>query len=372
MKAAIGLDFQISDAPHTQGIKYTGSKLRLLPYIIALAQKTNSKHIFDGFAGTTRVSQAFAKSNFTVTANDSAIWSKVFAECFLLNNKPKDYYQEIIAHLNSLLPRTGWFTENYGADARGIENKKRPFQKHNMMKLDAIRDEIDSIAISGPERSVLLTSLILALDKVDSTLGHYASYLRNWSERSFNTFEMKVPELLDNNRKHNVFCANIFDILNDVEADIAYFDPPYGSNNEKMPPSRVRYSAYYHFWKSVVLNDKPKLFGKANRREDSRDIVNSSIFEEFRKDQNDNFIAVEALRELIAKVKAPHVILSYSSGGRATAENLFEIIEDSGEIADFIKVNYKQNVMASMRWTNDWIRETKKPNQEFLFLIKKK
>jgi len=38
------------------------------------------------------------------------------------------------------------------------------------MKLDAIRDEIDKIAEDEIEKSVLLASLIFALDKVDSSL----------------------------------------------------------------------------------------------------------------------------------------------------------------------------------------------------------
>jgi hypothetical protein len=46
------------DAPPTEGIKYAGSKLKLLPHILRLAKKVNPRSIFDGFSGTTRVSQA--------------------------------------------------------------------------------------------------------------------------------------------------------------------------------------------------------------------------------------------------------------------------------------------------------------------------
>ena len=42
--------------------------------------------------------------------------------------------------------------------------------------------------------------------------------------------------------------------------DFVYFDPPYGSNNDKMPPSRVRYASYYHIWTSIIKHDKPKIF----------------------------------------------------------------------------------------------------------------
>ncbi len=44
-------DDLIFDYPKTEGIKYAGSKLKLLPYILQLAKKTGAKTVFDGFSG---------------------------------------------------------------------------------------------------------------------------------------------------------------------------------------------------------------------------------------------------------------------------------------------------------------------------------
>ena len=103
-------------APPTEGIKYAGSKLKLLPHILQLAQKVNPKTVFDGFSGTTRVSQAFAQSGYRVIANDIAVWSKVFADCYLLSPFSREHYQTLIDHLNALKGQPGWFTEHYGGD----------------------------------------------------------------------------------------------------------------------------------------------------------------------------------------------------------------------------------------------------------------
>ncbi len=362
--------------PKTEGIKYAGSKLKLLPEIIKLARKTNAKTIFDGFAGTTRVSQSFAQLGYRVISNDISVWSKTFGLCYLKNRKSPKYFEGIIGHLNNLPGKMGWYTKNYGGSSKtqkaiGTDNLKKPFQIHNTKKLDAIRDEIEKLDLNRVDTSVLLTSLILALDKVDSTIGHHTSYLKEWSPRSFKTLELKVPQLLETKEKHQVLQGDIFQALENIEVDLAYYDPPYGSNNEKMPPSRVRYASYYHLWTSIILNDKPEVFGKAKRRFDSSDRIAASIFEEFRKDDNDNFIAVEAIKKLLNQTKAKHIILSYSSGGRATMDNLFEILENSAKIMDFVKIDYKKNVMASMRWTNKWIPPINKRNEEYLFLIKK-
>jgi len=365
----------VSDAPPTEGIKYAGSKLKLLPQILRLAGKVQPKTIFDGFAGTTRVSQAFAQSGCRVISNDIAIWSAVFGTCYLLNSHPYGYYRELIAHLNALPGRDGWFTEHYGGDTENLtdngEGLKKPWQKHNTRKLDAIREEIESFSLPFIEKSVALTSLILALDEVDSTLGHFASYLKEWSPRSYKQMQLKIPQLLPKCAEHEVYHGDIFDRIGTVKADLAYYDPPYGSNNEKMPPSRVRYSAYYHLWTSVCEFDKPELFGKAKRRADTSDKTNPSVFEEFRKSDQGKYLAVKSIERLLRLTPTPYILLSYSSGGRATAQELQEAILSNGKIIESIEIDYKRNVMGGMRWTNEWVREAEETNKEFLFLIAK-
>lgn len=366
----------IFEIPKTEGIKFAGSKLKILPHILNLARKVKFETVFDGFSGTTRVSQAFAKTGYGVISNDSAIWSKVFAECYLKNERDENFYAEIIEYLNNLKPRDGWFTENYGglpsdANSVGEDGFKKPFQIHNTRKLDAIRREIVKINLTEIEKSVLLTSLILALDKVDNTLGHYAAYLNHWSPRSYNKLDLKVPLIFRSDRHHEVFGGDVFAAAEKAVCDLAYFDPPYGSNNEKMPASRVRYAAYYHLWTTVVLNDEPELFGKSRRRADSTDTTASSVFEGYKRNITGKLFVTEAIERLLAKTRARYIILSYSSGGRATANELSEVLETSGRILEFVKVDYRHNVMASMRWTNAWTREVEQPNQEYLFLIEK-
>lgn len=361
----------------TEGIKYAGSKLKLLSQILEITDTVQPKTILDGFAGTTRVTQALAGAGYTVYANDLAIWSKVFATCYLLSESSRSYYQELIDYLNSLEGSHGWFSDNYGGhpnegSAIQADGLKRPWQYHVTHRLDAIREAIDTLGLSTIEKSVALTSLMLALDKVDSTIGHYASYLKEWSSRSYKPLVLKVPNLRPKNRVHRVSNLDIFEAIGQVTVDLAYFDPPYGSNNEKMPPSRVRYSAYYHLWKTVCLNDKPALFGKVRRRKDSSDTAMPNQFEDFRRNkQTERFVAVEAIERLIKDVQARYVLLSYSSGGRATAGELHDILERYGTILRVAKVNYKKNVMSDMKWTNEWVREAEEPHREFLFLLKK-
>jgi adenine-specific DNA-methyltransferase len=369
--------------PETQAIKYTGSKLKLLPHILTLSKKVSghSKNIpvFDGFSGSTRVSQAYAKTGYQVYANDIAPYTKVFNTAFLLNTRDPKTYQPLIDHLNSLNPVDGWFTEHYGGDGEhNVSNNgdgfKKPWQKKNTRKLDAIREEIDTLRLDEITKAVAITGLILALDQVDSTLGHYASYLNAWSPRSWHDIKLKVPDLWINEHKNVVMHQDIFRALEELPDNIfiAYFDPPYGSNNEKMPPSRVRYASYYHLWTTICLNDRPEIFGKAKRRVDTSDAIAGSVFEEFRKSETGKFIVIESIEKLIKQTPAKYIMLSYSSGGRASAGELHDVLASYGKIIEIEKINCKKNVMSVMKWTNDWTKEQDEDNFEYLFLLEKK
>ena len=361
----------------TQGIKYTGSKREILPVLLELVKPLNVKTVLDGFSGTTRVSQALKQSGYTIYANDIADWSKVFGECYLLNRKPASYYLPLINHLNNLPGKYGWFSENYGGEPNGgsaiqKDGRKRIWQLHNTKKLDAIREEIDKITKDEIEKSVLLTSLIIAMDKVDSSVGHQVSYLKKWAPRAYNTMKMEVPRLIIDDKQHQVYQKDIFDLINDVKVDLAYYDPPYGSSNELMPPSRVRYASYYHIWKTICLNDKPKLVGVANRREDVSDTISGSVFEEFRKNDKGQYIVIEAIERLIKNTPAKYVVLSYNNNGRATFQSIKDILKNLKKKISIIEMDYKKNVMATItRTTNEWTNDTNGKNKEYLFLIHK-
>ena len=366
--------------PETEGIKYAGSKLKILPHILEMVKKTGADSVFDGFSGSTRVSQALAKQGLRVHSNDIADWSSVSATAYLMNKKSPRDYRPLVRHLNSLKPVDGWFSENYGGEIgsnpRGNaiqpDGSKKPWQRKNTRKLDAIREEIDRLELDEVDRCVVLTSLILALDKVESSLGHFASYLKDWSPRSFKDLHLEVPMLWINDKDNRISLSDVFDVVSGMRCDLAYYDPPYGSNNEKMPPSRVRYAAYYHVWKTVIKNDRPVLFGRARRRKDTSDTTASSVFEEFRKNGSGRFIVVDAIERLIRETPCEWIVLSYGSGGRATAQELNEVINDNGKLVETGRVDYRRNVMASMKWTNEWTRDVEEPNLEFLFLIQKR
>lgn len=353
----------------TEGIRYTGSKKEILPKILELTKKLDVKNILDGFAGTTRVSQMYKMNGYNIDCNDLAIYSKIFGNCYLINDKPKSYYEDKINHLNSLNGVYGWYSENYGGDGKkdtsiGKDGLKKPWQLHNTMKLDAIRDEIDIISENDIEKSVLLTSLIMSLDKVDNTLGHQVAYLKEWSPRSSNKMELKVPNLLISKGDYNVFNDDIFNIKK--EYDLIYLDPPYGTNNEKTKTTRVRYASYYHIWTTIIKNDKPELIGKSKRRyEFSSDTLPGavSVFE------STNYDVVKKSIEDLLKLNSKYFIFSYNNKSKVKISDLVDIFSQY-KLLETLEFSHKENVMKRLTSNKEWLGDQNK-NLEYLFLIEK-
>ena len=79
---------------------------------------------------------------------------------------------------------------------------------------------------------------------------------------------------------------------------------------------------------------------------------------------------MEAIKTLIQKTKAKYVLLSYSSGGRATKKELETILNETGKVLKIVEIDYKKNIMASMRWTNEWLNSNDS-HKEYLFLMEK-
>jgi adenine-specific DNA-methyltransferase len=95
------------------------------------------------------------------------------------------------------------------------------------------------------------------------------------------------------------------------------------------------------------------------------------VFEDFRRTEADRFVVVEAIERLLKRTQTKHIILSYSSGGRATAEELNDVIRSSGKLLEVVEIDYQRNVMGGMRWTHEWVRDAEGKNREFLFLIER-
>ena len=215
-------------------IKYLGSKRRLVPMLGDLFAMSGAETALDLFTGTTRVAQEFKRRGAHVTAVDSARYAEVFAQCHIatdLVDVDKDDLRAALVHLSGLPGMPGYFTETFCRRSRFVQ----PF---NGERIDAIRDEIESEFASSPLYPILLTSLIYATDRVDSTVGIQMAYLKRWAPRSFNALDLYAPRLYAGPGR--AIRGDACQVVSELpKVDFAYLDPPY---------NQVRYSATYHIW----------------------------------------------------------------------------------------------------------------------------
>jgi len=262
-------------------IKYLGSKRRLIPVLSRICAASGARTALDLFTGTTRVAQAFKGQGVHVTALDSARYAHVFAQTYIQADAAATDVGALdaaVAHLNSVPGKPGYVHDTFSREARF-------FQPFNAARIDAVRDAIASEYAGSPLFPMLLTSLIEAADRVDSTTGVQMAYVKQWAPRSARPLELRVPELLAGPGRALLGDAlEVAPTLGPV--DLAYLDPPYNQH---------RYFTNYHVWETLVAWDAPTAYGVARKRIDARDPSTRSAF-------NSKRTMPDALRSVVRSV----------------------------------------------------------------------
>ncbi|MFS3128366.1 DNA adenine methylase [Nocardioides sp. Bht2] len=290
-------------------IKYLGSKRTLIPVLGALAEGSGARTGLDLFTGTTRVAQEFKRRGLVVTANDVATYSAVFSDCWIATDSDTVDRELLLAEverLNALPGEAGYFTETFCEQSRF-------FQPQNGARVDAIRNEIEREHRGGPLYAILLTSLILAADRVDSTTGLQMAYLKDWAPRSHKPLQLRVPELLPGVGRTSH--GDAVEMVRQLPAtDLAYLDPPYNQH---------RYFTNYHVWETLVRWDEPEFYGVACKRIDARADETRSVF-------NSKPRMAEAMAELIGELRAEMVVVSYSDESWVSPDQVVDWLRGAG------------------------------------------
>ena len=304
-------------------IKYLGSKRTLVGVLGAIAQAAEAKTAVDLFTGTTRVAQEFKRQGLFVTASDSATYSDILAKCFIEADASKvdlEALSEKIAYLNSVPGVRSYVTKNFCEEARF-------FQPKNGARIDGVREELEANFKSDPDYPILLTSLMLAADRVDSTTGQHMAYLKSWSHRSGHDLELLVPELIEGTGKSILGLAE--DVIEQLpEVDLLYMDPPYNQH---------RYFTNYHIWETLVRWDNPEPYGVARKRIDSRSAETHSVF-------NKRKLMPQAFKNVITKAKANTVVVSYNNESWVEPIDIAEALLENHESVALLEFDYKRYI----------------------------
>ncbi len=290
-------------------IKYLGSKRRLVGELGRIFEHCGATTALDLFTGTTRVAQEFSRLGGFVTCVDTAAYAEVLAQCYVVTDSGQvdaDELAEALARLAALPERRGYVTEVFCERARY-------FHPDNGRRIDAIRAGIDDLYGDHPLRPVLLTALLEAADRVDSTVGLQMAYLKEWAPRALRPLQLVAPKLTPGTGRA---------IRGDAVAlaaelgpfDLAYLDPPYNQH---------RYYTNYHVWETLVRWDAPEHYGVACKRSDAREAASRSPF-------NSRRTIAPTLAQVIAEVQATHVVVSFNNEGFVPLDDLIDMCAARG------------------------------------------
>ena len=290
-------------------IKYLGSKRTLVPLIERVVGELPVRTACDLFAGTTRVGQALRAGGVRVVSNDTASYSEAFGQAYIASDQSVDRarIRRLLARLDALPGRPGYFTRAFCVQARYL----RP---ENGARVDAIRAEIDGLTLSPVERGILLTALVEAADRVDSTVGLQMAYLKRWAPRAHNRLELREPPAVPG-PAGSVVRLDANALAPALDVDLTYVDPPYNQHS---------YFSNYHVWETLVRGDAPETYGVANKRVDCR---------ERKSPWNSRRLAAGALDDLLERIASPWLVVSVNAEGFHHPDVVEERLARRGHVA---------------------------------------
>jgi adenine-specific DNA-methyltransferase len=229
-------------------MNYIGSKRRVSSFIkesvLSVVGEDLSQKIFcDMFAGTGVVGRIFKQDVKKVIANDLEYYSYVLNKNYIQNHQKLDYHDKL-EKLAKLTPKKGFIYQHY---CRGGGGERQYFSDANGQKIDAIRSEIERWKGTGEIDDgvyfFLLATLLESADKVANTASVYGAYLKHLKKTAQQDLVLEPATYTLNDNSHEVYNDDANTLIERIQGDILYLDPPY---NER------EYGANYHLLNTIA------------------------------------------------------------------------------------------------------------------------
>lgn len=335
-------------------MRYLGNKESILTEISDLLESQgllkDGFTFFDAFCGSGSVADYF-KSYYDIIINDNLTWSvkyakgRVCAPTCTFDKLGFDPFEYLNANENTV---QGFMYRNYAP----TESARMYFTPENAGRIDYFRKQIEDWKnenlLSEEEYCYLIACLIESVSDVSNTAGVYGAFLKKWDSRAtkrivFSKVDFR-PARYKSIRTYN---AKIEDIIEEVECDILYLDPPYTQN---------QYGTQYHLLETLVLDDNPSI----------SKVTGSRSTAPMRSDWSKEYKANILFDRILAKTKAKYIVLSYNNDGFMSKEYIEAAMKRYGKPETFVckRIAYKKY--------QNWKSQNENKHFEYLFFVEKK
>lgn len=323
-------------------MNYIGSKKTIINFISESIHKVagiEPLEFCDLFAGTGAVGAYFKKQGYKIVSNDLQHYAYVINRHLIQNHlempfnnlieiiptlvctKTSDRKKIVCDYLTKIDGIEGFIFKNYSpASLNYSEYERMYFTEDNAKQCDGIRNKIEewyqSSIIDDNEYYFLISSLINSADKHANVLSVYGAYLKKFRPKALKPFKLIPTELIINDNEHKVYNMDANELIEQIETDILYLDPPYNNRH---------YATNYHLLETISRYDTPVIYGKTGLRNYENQKSSYCYVE----------LARNSLEKLIEKSKSKYIFISYSNEGIISSESIKEILENKGTYGVF-------------------------------------
>lgn len=328
-------------------VNYIGNKEKITHWICEHFP-TDVNSVFDAFSGGCSLSFEAKKRGYRVISNDILKVNYNLAKA-LIENCNVTLNENDIEMIFNGIPKKGFMTKNY-SNVYFFENECK--------ELDRYRENIEnfeceykkSLAYSLMRRAMIrkmpYSRFTINWEKIVQLRDEEYSYQKYKRRRAYHNQSFKEHfianlndyncAVFDNKKNNQSYNEDIFDIVDKIEADLIYLDPPYSGTMNN-------YFGFYGLVDEYISSKKLKPF-------------------------NNNFIekneVIELFKKLFAKlIKYKYWLLSYNSSSHPSKEEIIEMLSQYSDNVELIERDHVYKITG---------KENKQKNSEYLFFVKNK
>lgn len=291
-------------------INYIGNKEKISSWICDFFPN-DVKTIFDAFSGGCSLSFEAKKRGYKVFSNDILTINFMLSKA-LIENKNIVLTKEDVDLIFEGIPKKGFMTKNY-SNVFFFENecKELDLYKKNIEKLNC--EYKKPLAYSLIRRAMIrkmpYSRFTINWDKIVQLRDEEYSYQKYKRKRAYHNQSFKHhflenleaynSAIFDNAQENKSYNEDIFSLIEKVDADLIYLDPPYAGTMNN-------YFAFYGLMDEYILSKKIAPFENNFTKKEGISLLFQSLFSKL--------------------IKYKYWMLSYNNSSSPTKEEIIKIL----------------------------------------------